>query len=63
MSNKQTEEYLERLEEAQQDYDDALQALEYANKEFEDAYEWKKKMELQANKLASDLNKLRNKNI
>lgn len=61
MSNKQNDLYLEELERAEQDYQDDLEALKLADIEFRDAYEWKRKMELNANASAKKLLALKNK--
>lgn len=61
MSNKQNDLYLEELKRAEQDYQDDLEALKLADIEFRDAYEWKRKMELNANASAKKLLALKNK--
>lgn len=57
----QDQSYLEEIEIAEQDYKDDLEALEKANKDFNDAFDWKKLREKKANESASRLSTLKSR--
>ena len=62
MSHKGNDAYLEELSQAEEEYQDALLSLKNADKEMKDAYDWKRKMEQNADQRAKELQTLKDKN-
>lgn len=61
MSHPQNDAYYEQLEMAEEDYKDALSALITATDDYQKAYLWKRKMELNANQKERELKALKEK--